>query len=144
MAKPESMKMIHERLRAAYRNQWDAAGEADRLVKDELRSMCTEFGEQRTAKGVTDFIRSVQFFSIASLRECVTRTSTESKAKHLYDEHCGNCEEGWEVVPFNQMELRDQEKCIRNYGLDAARTLTARRRCRQCWKSASAIEVALK
>lgn len=130
MAKLESVKSMHERLRAAFRSQWDSIGESDRLATSELQEMVKSFGEVRTKVAVDTFIRSEQFFSVAKLREYVP----QGNAAPLYDPNCPHCDQGLEELRFEKMNRNDKHKLIRVYGLAEARNHTVTVRCSVCWK----------
>jgi hypothetical protein len=52
----------------------------------------------------------------------------------LYDEHCPNCEEGWETVGFSYFGPNRRNNMIKLYGFQEAQKLEAKIRCRVCWK----------
>jgi hypothetical protein len=137
MPKPESVKSLHQRLRAAFPAKWDS--ETDTLAVTELTEMVKAFGFNRTQQAVNTFIRGEEFFSVAKLRQYVP---APSNVKRMYDVECPHCDEGWQEIQFHDMHPNDKNNLIRLYGLEQAHSFTVRARCRFCWSGPSAIEKA--
>lgn len=105
---------IHKRLRPAFPSKWDA--ETDNLAKSELKSMIAEFGESRTDRAVTQFIRNEQFFSIAKLRDYIPPADAVTA---LFDPNCKTCDgTSWENVKY----------------IRGGKPQSGVRRCSVCWK----------
>jgi len=118
------MKELHRRLKSAFKI------EDDILLRDELKAMITEFGESRTEKAVTNFLRNEQYFSIAKLREYVP--AVEAKG-HLYDPNCPDCMEGWREMKWEEIDSKVRNRMVELYGFAQAQKETLVKRC-HCWK----------
>jgi len=101
-----------------------------------IDEMEQQFGRQRSTMALeaaklkfeTDPPTPAQLWNIA------LETQLPGTSAHLLDEPCRHgCNEGWALVPFDDLLANRKNKLIQMYGLETAKLIRQTERC-QCWQ----------